>query len=294
MGASASLPRRPLSFQPHWELQPRCGSSSMPATGYAWPRSAPRRRRSAATMRNGAGRGPAPRRRAGEPPAGERSRLEGAKCTNHQREARPGEGLHVGPQGYRGWRRGALEGERTASDRFDKRVSSRGGVPPLSGRGRANAPRGALRRRHRVAIDWTDGRALPARQVGHLPARDERVRGGGASASGSCCRICNNCHRREDLSSRVLQPRRHHLRRLPREVPSRHAVPHLGHAAAPRVHRQGLHPGRRTTETRTTQMSKAPGSSSRPCRTRCTGRHTAIRRPRSLPRGPTPPGRTWG
>jgi hypothetical protein len=50
----------------------------------------------------------------------------------------------------------------------------------------------------------------------------------------------------------------------------------------------------RSRASTTTPVSKAPGSSSRPCRTRCTGRPTAIRRPRSSPLGPTRPGRTWG
>jgi hypothetical protein len=54
--------------------------------------------------------------------------------------------------------------------------------------------------------------------------------------------------RSEDLPGRVLQPRRDHLRRLPGEVAPRDPVPDLGDAAARRVHRQGLHAGRRASQ----------------------------------------------
>jgi len=43
----------------------------------------------------------------------------------------------------------------------------------------------------------------------------------------------------------ALQSRCHHLRRLPRQVPARHSVLHLGHAAPRRVVK-GLHDGRAT------------------------------------------------
>ena len=40
-----------------------------------------------------------------------------------------------------------------------------------------------------------------------------------------------------------LQPGCHHFRRLPGEVASRHAVPHLGDAAVAGIHRQGIRTG---------------------------------------------------
>ena len=112
--------------------------------------------------------------------------------------------------------------------------------------------------------------------------------------------------------------------------PPRDAVPHLGHPATAGVPHQGLHPRRRAAQaggrrqllrrtarphprhplvgegllaegarhllppaSTTTRVPRRRSGSSRPCRTRCTGRPTATRRPRSLPTGPTRPGRTW-
>ena len=45
-------------------------------------------------------------------------------------------------------------------------------------------------------------------------------------------------------ADQFLQPGRHHFRRLPRQVPAWYSVPHLGHPAAPGVHRQGFRHGR--------------------------------------------------
>jgi hypothetical protein len=53
----------------------------------------------------------------------------------------------------------------------------------------------------------------------------ERVRVEGTGAGGSCCKKCNNCGGRKGLPSRVLQPRRYPLGRLPRQLEARHPIP---------------------------------------------------------------------
>ena len=62
-----------------------------------------------------------------------------------------------------------------------------------------------------------------------LCGRGLRLRGGRAAARVSCCRICNNCRRRQDLRHEALQPLGHHRRRLQGEFRACGAVPQVGH-----------------------------------------------------------------
>lgn len=71
----------------------------------------------------------------------------------------------------------------------------------------------------------------------------------GSSGGSSCCKFCNNWSRRQNLPGRPLRSRGHPGRGVPGEVPSGNAVPHVGYAATPGVHRQRLHPRRRTPQT---------------------------------------------
>ncbi len=79
---------------------------------------------------------------------------------------------------------------------------------------------------------------LSLNQMVELFGRDKSVisrhihnifRGRRVDAGFSCCKFCNNCLRLQNLSSRSLQPRRHHLRRLPGKIPARHALSPMGH-----------------------------------------------------------------
>ena len=60
--------------------------------------------------------------------------------------------------------------------------------------------------------------------------------------------VLDDCRRWQELPNEVLQPRCHHLGRLPRQKRRRHPLSHLGHTTAPRVHRQRLRSRRRTPE----------------------------------------------
>jgi hypothetical protein len=122
-------------------------------------------------------------------PANSTSRSAGSRSPSRpcQRRRTGGPGCLAG---HREWAPALLQG------RFAQRLRrslQRGRVGPT--RGRANARRGPLRWRDGLALARVDRRDLPARQVRHLTAHQERVRGEGADPERNHCKICNGSMR---------------------------------------------------------------------------------------------------
>ena len=154
---------------------------------------------------------------------------------------------------------------------------------------------------------------------------------GRVAAGGSCCKICNNCRRRQDATE-VEYYNLDVIISVGYRVKSHRGTQFRiwATAAAAGVSRQGVHAGRRAAQAApaaaTTSTSCSPASatsarrsrssgarcststprasttiraprrrssSSRPCRTRCTGRRTARRPPRSSTRRAERASRTW-
>jgi len=84
----------------------------------------------------------------------------------------------------------------------------------------------------------------------------------------SCCRKCNNCRRRQDLPGRVLQPRRHPLGRLSRQLQAWHPIPHLGDQRAARASRARLHDPPPALRAQCARAGGCAGARSKDCRKR--------------------------
>ena len=194
--------------------------------------------------------------------------------------------------------------------------------------------RGPRRRGNRLALPEGDGRVVPEGRSDDQRTHPQHLRRRRTPGGGNYPEIPDSSNRGGPPSrarGRTLQPGRHHLRGLPRQVLTRHAVPHLGHATAARVHRQRVHDGRRPAQAgrrrqllrraarphprhplvRTSLLAEGAGHlrhqhrlrrarprhrncSSRRSRTRCTGPFTGRPPPKSSTVAPTRANRTWG
>jgi hypothetical protein len=95
---------------------------------------------------------------------------------------------------------------------------------------------------HRLATSGTDEPTVRTRPFCHRQAPPQHLCRGRTGAKFSMCKICPYCRRRQNLPSGTFQPRRHHLRRLPGQIPARHPLPPMGHPPAARTPHPRLHP----------------------------------------------------
>ena len=92
-----------------------------------------------------------------------------------------------------------------------------------------------------------DGSSLWSGPVRHYETSSQCLPQRGTDPRGNPCSICTGSIRGRSFghpSGRALQPRRHHLRRLPGQLETRSPVPYLGDPYPPRAPGPRLHPER--------------------------------------------------